>query len=97
MTSTPLAALTDGLNRLQATFSPFADIADGESIEISAVDVRVLLQSIRTMRHLALLADRELGALRMMETSRTVNTAVWQELDLSLEDNVVRPDFGVRS
>ncbi|PZU18930.1 MAG: hypothetical protein DI589_22875 [Shinella sp.] len=97
MTGTPLSALTGGLNRLQEMFSPFANIADGEAIEITAADVRVLLQSIRTMRHLALLADRELGALRMIEEGRTVKMAVWRELDLSMDDNVIRPDFGGRS
>jgi hypothetical protein len=93
----PLVATMDGLNHLEAMFQPFSDLDASEVIEIKGADVRVLLQTIKTLRHLTLLASRELGALRLMEEGRPVKTAVDGVLDEVFDvnhHNVVRPDFG---
>lgn len=94
---TPLAATMEGLNHLEAMFKPFSDLDASEVIEIKGADVRVLLQTVKTLQHLTLLASRELGALRLIEEGRPVRAAVALALDVVLDvshQNVVRPDFG---
>lgn len=93
---TPLADLTEGLNWLQDTFAPFANIPDGEVVEIPAASVRTLVSSISVMKHLVHLADREIGALRMAEDGRKIASIIDDEITDALSDNVLRPEFGGR-
>lgn len=93
--------LSDGLQMLSDTFAPYRKIADDDTIVIGGADVRNLLKVIRTLRHLAILQEREIGALRHLEAARELRQVVTSELKAVAEtlpgDNVVRPDFGGKS
>ncbi len=90
--------LSDGLQMLSETFAPHRQIADDETIILGGADVRSLLKIIRTLRHLAILQEREIGALRRLEAARELRQVVASELKAVAEtlpgDNVIRPDFG---
>lgn len=91
-------SLSGGLQMLSDTFAPHRDIADDETIILGGEEVRSLLKIIRTLRHLAILQERELGALRRLDDARELRKVVSSELKAAVEsrpgDNVIRPDFG---
>lgn len=93
--------MSAGLQMLSETFAPHCRIADAETIEIDGKGVRTLVNIIRTLRHLAILQEREIGALRQLEAARELRQVVTSELKAAAEklpgDNVIRPDFGGKS
>ncbi len=101
MRSRASLSVSDGLQMLADTFAPHRTIPDRAVIEIDGKAVRSLLRTIRTLRHLAILQEREIGALRDLELSRRLCKALSLELAQAVEpapaDNVIRPDFGGKS
>ena len=93
--------LSESLQMLSDAFEPHRAIGDNETIVITGMGVRRILATLRTLRHLAILQEREVGALRQLETSRGLRDAFSSELasavDGDLGDNVIRPDFRGKS
>lgn len=91
-------AVSEGLQMLSDTFAPHRAIPDQAVIEIDGKAVRSLLKTIRTLRHMAILQEREIGALRDLELARRLRKALSSEMDQAVEPssdgNVIRPDFG---
>jgi len=66
MSSSNLPTLSDGLNNLVHRFDKFNGIADTETLPMSGETGRSCLALLRTLHHLALIQERELGALRLL-------------------------------
>lgn len=93
--------VSESIQMLSDVFEPHRTISDNETIVITGMGVRRILSTLRTLRHLALLQEREIGALRQLETSRGLRDAFSSELTSAMEaapgDNVIRPDFRGKS
>lgn len=66
MSTAKLPSLADGLRSLAANFEKFNGIADEEALPMTGENGRACLTLLRTLYHLALVQERELGALRML-------------------------------
>lgn len=65
MSSEKLPSLPDGLKALVDRFEQFNGIADTEVLPMTGENGRTCLALVRMLYHLALIQERELGALRM--------------------------------
>lgn len=97
MAAAPLPTLCDGLADLAASFERFAHrsgaeflVQDNAALPITGEEGRRYLNLIKALQHLALLQERELGALRMLvgEIPGRVETPA------VTEGNIIRPNFG---
>lgn len=66
MSSQKLPSLSYGLNTLVQHFEGFNGIADTEVLPMTGETGRTCLALARMLYHLALIQERELGALRML-------------------------------
>ncbi|MBR7651429.1 hypothetical protein KCX83_03730 [Brucella oryzae] len=66
MSTAKLPSLSDGLRSLAVHFENFNGIADEEVLPMTGENGRACLTLLRTLHHLALIQERELGALRML-------------------------------
>lgn len=66
MTSTKLPSLSTGLKTLIDQFEQFNGIADTEVLPVTGEHGRKYLSLARMLYHLALIQEREIGALRML-------------------------------
>lgn len=94
MTAPHENSLVSVFDMLIGKFMPFAEMADDEKAEIDAKSMQTLIAILRTGRHLAMVNERELGALRMEEVARSVDDVIEAELDRALGENIVSPNFG---
>lgn len=65
MASEKQTTISDSLDRLIQALNLFDGVMDNETVNISGQSGRTILQTLRFARHMALLQERELGALRM--------------------------------
>ncbi|EXL08569.1 hypothetical protein BG46_01320 [Brucella anthropi] len=66
MSAEKLPSLPDGLKALVDRFEQFNGIADTEVLPMTGENGRTCLALVRMLYHLALIQERELGALRML-------------------------------
>ncbi|PRA87945.1 hypothetical protein CQ054_05980 [Ochrobactrum sp. MYb29] len=66
MSSSNIPSLSEGLNNLVHRFDKFNGIADTETLSMSGETGRSCLALLRSLHHLALIQERELGAMRIL-------------------------------
>ncbi|MEN5297859.1 hypothetical protein ABE530_05830 [Brucella sp. TWI559] len=66
MATSNLPTVSDGLQTLVQRFDKFNGIADAETLPITGEDGRYCLTLLRSLYHLALIQERELGAMRVL-------------------------------
>ncbi len=86
-------ALSEGLLELNRHFEKFNGIADTETVPVAGSAGRQCLHLVRMLHHLALIQEREIGALRLLVGDVRMPAPV---LDTQA-DNIIRPNFGGRT
>lgn len=85
-------ALSEGLLELNRHFEKFNGITDTESVAVPGSTGRHCLHLVRMLQHLALIQEREIGALRLLVGDVRMPTPAPD----TQSDNVIRPIFGGR-
>lgn len=84
-------ALSEGLVELSRHFEKFNGIADAETLPVSGSTGRHCLHLVRMLHHLALIQEREIGALRLLVGDVHMPAPKPQD-----DTNIIRPNFGGR-
>ena len=66
MAASNLPTVSEGLQNLVQRFDKFNGIADAETLPMTGEDGRSCLTLLRMLYHLALIQERELGAMRLI-------------------------------
>ncbi len=90
MAASNLPTVSDGLQNLVQRFDKFNGIADAETLPMTGEDGRYCLTLLRSLYHLALIQERELGAMRVIVGDAKANPeARPKELTRSRDGKVV--------
>lgn len=95
MSSQKLPSLPYGLKTLVDRFEQFNGIADTEALPMTGENGRTCLALARMLYHLALIQERELGALRMLVGDTSGQQTSGQQL--TSDGNVVHFPRNARS
>ncbi len=91
MAASNLPTVSDGLQTLVQRFDKFNGIADAETLPMTGEEGRFCLTLLRSLYHLALIQERELGAMRVIVGDAKANPeAALKELTTPRDGKVVQ-------
>ncbi|WP_435656077.1 hypothetical protein [Brucella pituitosa] len=98
MAASNLPTVSDGLQTLVQRFEKFNGIANAETLPMTGEDGRYCLTLLRSLYHLALIQERELGAMRVVVgDAKAKPEHASHELPASREGKVVQFPCGASS